>query len=478
MVTATGVVDASAMTTPFEYKVIVKDVEGTIVAESELVEVKVADYSAVTTEITKAELTLANTVVVKSGKIALGDVATFTTLEGTRKDGTKEDPLTTVKFKSSNTSVAVIGLDGKITPIQPGNVVFTLTDGDATLEVPMTIVAETRKESVATADVTEIKLINSGTATVNLVVKDQYGDTFAGYDSAVIDVKTAATPAVTIATTSDPAATTADGKTSFVVTADTTAVGSANLKVESGTKTLVSIPVTVGAEGSVANRKVELVDATKDFTLDIISGTADDSVDVVWNRYNAEGLLMGPEVDWVGNSATNPETYTVESNNDDIATAAVADDGTITVSAGTETGIATVSIKQGSVTRASFAITVVDTTPSITGVTFESDLTMKGNTTDFALVKLLKAANVTINGEGTVTIDADGKIMVGAIEIGAIALVSNVTDSTGATARAVSITTGNIVVTSGAATDKGEIIVKVIRAGETVPVATTVITVQ
>ncbi len=140
--------------------------------------------------ITSYDLLTSNDVVVKSGKITLSDSNTsIANIKGTLLDGTKEASITDATFKSSNPAVAVINNKGAITPVAPGTVKFTVESGDAKVEVPVTIVADARVATTATASVSSSKLVNGATQSVNVVVKDQYGDVFKGLDLAALMLK-------------------------------------------------------------------------------------------------------------------------------------------------------------------------------------------------------------------------------------------------------------------------------------------------
>ncbi|OOR31771.1 hypothetical protein BW895_30590, partial [Bacillus cereus] len=107
--------------------------------------------------------------------------------------------------------------------------------------------------------------------------------------------------------------------------------------------------VSVSKDTTVATRKLELADASKDTALDIYTGeTADNTVNFVFNKYNASGFLLGKETTDI---ATSGQKYTVSVEEaSDIIDAAV-DTGVITVTAKANAGTAYLVIKEGSVTR-------------------------------------------------------------------------------------------------------------------------------
>lgn len=483
----TGKIDETSVKAgdTFEYKVVLT--KGEMSYESDLKEVTVVDNSAVTTEITSYDLLTNTDVEVTSGKVALQDTGvSIGNIEGTLLDGTTDAALADAKFKSSNTSVAVINSAGDITPIAPGNVTFTVKSDEATVEVPVSIVKEARTASEAVASASGVKLVSNATKDINLTISDQYGDPIKDFDLSTLSVENS--NGSVIATTDDPAATDKEGNTSFTLTADSTEVGSGVLKVKNGEEILTTVDVTVGSTGNVSERKLELVDSSADLELDIKRGSTDDSVKLEYNQYNENGLLIGAEnsIEDTGDYAN--EQFKVVSSNTDVATVDVTS-GEITINGGTKAGTATIKVMEGSVTRSSVTITVTDSTPEITSVDFEDDLEISTASKLDLDQDVIKSENITLSDEGSVAITDDGVIYIDVqnpgydvkddITLGYITAVSNVQNS--GTDVPVAIANGDLGTTSGAAFasgDNGEIIVKVTNDGESVPVGTTTVNVD
>jgi len=372
--------------TKFDYKVVVSDKEGKEVAESALVEVKVVDKSEIVTSIDKFDITN-GTIKLSSNTVALNDGETFAikNIIGNKADGKKEVDITTlVEFDSSNEDVALVE-SGTIKPIKAGTTTITIKSGDVTKSFTLTVASEARVAKTATLTNSSLKLIESGdTASVGVVVKDQYGDVFEGldlskatYEISKVTVDDASKEIVTVTSTTT---TDKEGKASLTVAPEVAGTGTVKVKV--GNNVLATLDVSVSKDKTVAERKLELVDSSKDKNLDIYTGeTVDNSVELSYNKYNASGYLLGKETS-IGETGT---TYTVsveEASGKDIIDASVSS-GVITVTAKADTGTAYLVIKEGSVVREKLEITVVDSTPTISAITLKS------------AEKVTKATNIT-----------------------------------------------------------------------------------
>jgi len=185
------------------------------------------------------------------------------------------------------------------------------------------------------------------------VVKDQYSDHFEGTitptssDTAIATVT--ASPIVNGAGT---------------VTITSVAAGEATVDISNGTNVLKSINTKVSNDSVVTNRKIETTQTSNDFTLDIVKGSTDKTVNLHWNTYNAGDYL-------VGNETALTSTYNVSSSDTSVATVSTNASGVMTVTA-VAPGTTTIMIKQGTVVRETKTITVLDTTPQITNLTFEN----------------------------------------------------------------------------------------------------------
>lgn len=447
----------------FSYKVVIK--KDKVVVESQLTEVEVLDFSTFLTSINEVTVSQGD-VVVDSSKVTVEDGAVkVQAVKATALNGvTINNP--TVTYTSSNPAVATVNaLTGEVTPIKPGTVTITITADDAKKEIPLTVVTGAREASKVVATTNNVKLLASKAQTVDLQVVDQYGDEFEGTLSVVSKDNDIATG------NGDSAI--VDGKATATITA--IAKGNTTIEVKAGDKVLSTIPVAVSDDSTVASRKIETVQASADYKLDIVQGSNDKALQLVWNQYNAGGFLIGPETDFA--------KYTVESSDNTIVKVAADVNGVITVSALKE-GTANVVIKEGTVTRETVKITVVDTTPTITEINFEKveDLTTEGAFTQPVLkpegIKLSSSDyNAEITKDGTIFVDVDNNDVyeqANDITLGQIsALYSGVANDIAN----LGVNAGSIqgTLASGA---KGTIVVKVTRNKEAAAFATSTIKVN
>lgn len=349
---ATGTLKSLATTDAFSYKVIVTDKDGKAI-ESELVDVKVVDFANTVSEISKVSVKQAG-VTVESGKISLEDGTVDVKVDEaiTLSGATKNNP--TATFTSSNPSVATVTSAGQVTPISTGEVTIVAKVGDVTKDVKLTVGVGKRVASSATLSSTESKLITGATQGTNVVVKDQYGDLYAG-DVTVEskDAEIATVPAATLAVT--------EGKA--IVNVKGIKAGTTTVQVKSGDTVLGTIAVAVSDDKTVATKKLETVSASDDLTIDAIKGSKDGSVKLAWKQYNSQGF-------YVGNDLVGAD-YVVTSSNPNVATVSKVDTtGELDVVA-KEAGTTNILIKQGDITRATATITVVNSTPSISSVEFK-----------------------------------------------------------------------------------------------------------
>ncbi|MED4970387.1 S-layer homology domain-containing protein [Parageobacillus toebii] len=453
----------------FVYKVVLT--KGDVTLESELKEVEVIDFATHISSINEVSLTQGN-VNVKSNKLTVEDgPATLAVTKASSVNGTTiNNP--TVTYKSSNPAVAAVNATtGVITPIKPGTVTITITADDAKKEIPLTIVSGAREASKVTATSNSVKLLAGKAQNIDLTVTDQYGDEYEGDLTVASKDDTIATANGTVSFT--------DGKAQATITA--VAKGNTVVEVKAGTKVLSTINVAVSDDNVVASRKVETVSPSADYQLDVVAGSQDKSVDLVWNQYNAGGFLIGPETDYTN---VGGQKYTVSSSDSNVLDVNVKPDGTITVNA-LKAGTAKVLIKEGTVTRASVTINVVDTTPKITAVNFE---TVEDVTTQGALsVQVLKPEGITLSStdykaeiatDGTIFVDVEGTSAgydAGDIKLGVLDAVysGKDTDITG-----LDVNSGSVVATNVAAGAEGTIVVRVVREGETAAFATSTINVK
>ena len=131
----------------------------------------------------------------------------------------------------------------------------------------------------------------------------------------------------------------------------------------------------------------------------------DQEVAFVYNEYSKDGLLIGPSTE-IG---TDSGKYRVSASNDNVEVS-VTDNGEITVTA-KKAGTSTITVKEGTIVRATTTVTVQNTTPTITKATYEEKETI--NTAGAVqLTELLKVGGIEINSSEAVKIDGTGKLYI------------------------------------------------------------------
>jgi len=392
--TATGELAANLLVgATFDYKVVTEK-DGNII-ESDLVTVKVRDFSSYIEDITEYSL-MQGTTTVDSGTISIADGnAMVQATKATTIDGTAVvNP--TAMYTSSNPSVASVNATtGQITPISTGSVNITIKVDGAQEVVALNVVADARVAQTLETSLTNVKLYQGKSQVIDVMVKDQYGDFFEG------TLTPTSTDAAIATVTASPIV-----KGAGTVTITSVAAGEATVDISNGTNVLKSINTKVSNDSVVTNRKIETTQTSNDFTLDIVKGSIDKTVNLHWNTYNADDYL-------VGNETALTSTYNVSSSDTSVATVSTNASGVMTVTA-VAPGTTTIMIKQGTVVRETKTITVVDTTPQITNITFENvePIETAGALSEVVLkpsgIKLSSDDySTSISTNGTIYIDVD-----------------------------------------------------------------------
>jgi hypothetical protein len=411
----------------FEYKVIIT--KGTTVIESASKEVKVIDYATVPVSVDTADLMMftgVGQVLLSSAKIATQDpLVEVTNIKITYKDGKQRtfaydtgsskwrDKAITVApffetaltFTSSNNNFALVGNDGKITPISAGTVQFTAKAGDATKSVFATVVNGKRTATSATASKSAVKFVYNAEDTFVLTVADQFGDPFPEFNNAggangtitFNELKTSAGDvfAAGAVQAAPNDVTDNSGKITLKVTGNATLKsGTGVLQVKNGSAVLASLNVSISSDLVASSKGYELVDSTKDLTLDLFADNNDNKVQVQFSNYNAGGFKIGGYdfTTKVNNQPAAPFALVYASSDTSIITVApvVVDgtDGKIEITA-VKAGTAKLNVTEGGIVRYSLNITVVDNTPKPITVTYDTTqkITVAG---EYTLSKVLK----------------------------------------------------------------------------------------
>lgn len=468
----TGELDESALPAEFSYKVVIS--KGDVKVESELSKVKVFDFATYLTNLSDVTVNQGD-VKVTSGKVSVQDGAVnVLATKATTLNGATVTP-STVTYKSSNPAVASVNATtGVVTPIQAGTVTITASADEASISVPLTVVSGARTAASTTATTTEVKLLATKSQAIDFKAVDQYGDEFEGTLSVVSRDAAIADGSSTI--------TFVNGASSETVNALTK--GSTIIDLKNGATVIQSINVSVSDDAVVASRKVETVSPSADTTLDVVSGSTDQKVELVWNQYNAAGFFIGAETNFTNDDVEGTK-YTVSSSDAEVATVAVAADGKITVSAIKE-GTANIVIKEGSVTRATAKVTVNNSTPTISAVDFE---TVEDVTTVGALNKqILTSEGITLSSTdytaeidsatGTIFVDVEGTTAGLDAEDIKLGMLKAIYSGKASDIKALDITAGSVTADNVVVGAEGTIVATVTLDGELLPFATKVINVN
>ncbi|MED1672563.1 hypothetical protein [Pallidibacillus thermolactis] len=263
---------------------------------------------------------------------------------------------------SDNTVATVTEKDGKITinPITAGKATITveLKSGEK-FTYDVEVAAQARKATSVDLSVDEIFLsstVKSGS--VALEVIDQYGDVFNGTLNAVPG-KTGDSKIV-----SETSVDIKNGKGTLLLNVvDGAETGSDVVSIQTeDKKELASINVNYAEAGDVTSYALRTVNPNDDATLDIYEAAEDKSLSLEFIGKDDDGVVAAI---YKLNDKDSP--YSVSSSNDNVAEVSVDNNGKLTVEAKSE-GTATITVKEGSIVRATFEITVIDTTPALSGV--------------------------------------------------------------------------------------------------------------
>ncbi len=406
------------------------------------------------------------------------------------------DNLTNLNFSTSNAERLIVNPDGTINPITSGSVTIKIKKDDASLDIPVTISSETRKPTKITSSLSSMKVVNSIEKDITLVVYDQFNNPLKGFEvisaaagTLPISIKKTSTTteiATINPTTSGTGVSDKDGKVKLKLIANATSTGTGVFEVKHDTKLLNSISIDIGKSGNETFvRKLELANPSLETKLDIKRGSTTRMLDMYFNKYDKDNYFQGFETTDLSNLTTDLKKYVVESSDVKIATVSV-NNGLITVE-GVKKGTVTIRVLEGTITRSSISITVVDSSPVITAINFETDYEQT-TAAKIDLAKVLKTSgivldqsNVAVNfsdtGDIYVEVIGSGYSATDDITLGKIYLYSyvrnennpvKVTYDPGYISKNTSSTT---TATPGpfAAGDKGQIVVGIAKNNDTYP---------
>ncbi|MCM3089351.1 S-layer homology domain-containing protein [Bhargavaea ginsengi] len=335
---------------------------------------------------------------VANDTITTGETASVRSVTGTTKSGEEVTVTDGLTYTSSDTGVILVGQDGTVKPVAAGEATVTVSHeaSGTSLTVPVTVASAERAPASAVTETESLGLIAGKTGSFTFTVTDQYGMPVNGFDPEDFAVTNADDEEIADVTVNPG---TEDGQYIAEVTAGNTA-GTGTIAVTSGETNLLSVPLTVGTDTNVATRNLELANNSADAVLDLSGTKNDNALSLVYNQYNKDGLLIGPETD-LGSGAK----YTATTNNDNV-TVSYGQNGEINIQAN-KPGESTISIMEGDLRRDSFKVTVQDTTPQLSSVSFASTEITELPVT---LEDLLSAEAVSLTSDDAVTVALDNGV--------------------------------------------------------------------
>ncbi|MCG1027051.1 S-layer homology domain-containing protein [Virgibacillus halodenitrificans] len=343
----TGKVTANAGD-EFTYQVVISK-DGEEVAKTDRTSVTVENYETTVTEISSVDVQLGN-ITSTSGVLATGDNASLTVKGKTKASGEEVVDLTDkVEFKSNKPAIATVDSNGTIMQQgAKGDVTFTVGSGDVTKEVTLNAGNEAREISSknSSIDPASLAMGTGTTAKAMLILKDQYGDI----------VKDA-----TISSDSDVVSTVEGTFNEETNGYDVTltagqAAASGGVVLNANGVEVASITTEVKEPGEVASYKLTAPKST----LDLNSNTT--STELTLSSLDAEGFTVNSDI------AIDGTDFVARSSDESVAT---VQNGTVKAE-GTGQAVITVYQKDGAFEDevASYGVNVVDSTPTISTVTF------------------------------------------------------------------------------------------------------------
>ncbi|ELK39390.1 hypothetical protein D478_24668 [Brevibacillus agri BAB-2500] len=187
--------------------------------------------------------------------------------------------------------------------------------------------------------------------------------------------------------------------------------GTGKVVVKAGNTKLGEVNLTVKAPGEIVTYKLETT--KKEYVLDLKDST---EFELKLNGYDKEGLLKQAEISLDG--------YTLESSNKDVAT--VDENGKVTAHS---VGTAVITIYKTEdafkTPVATQTVTVKDTTPAITKITFKEVATL--TSTEAVAFDSIIATIATVDSEGktaAATVATNGDVKVDAVKIGKVVVTA------------------------------------------------------
>lgn len=351
----------------FSYKVVVKK-DGEVVAESEEVSVKVLEAEN-PAKITKHNIMMGD---VEVKTLVVGDkglkinIQEYETLAGKSVEVSPSG----IEYKSSNVAVVAVNkATGALVPVSEGTATISITkDGMETYKIPVTVKAEARKATKATAENVNLSSTDNK-ASVKVTLVDQYGDPVKGAKLTVPKVENLVDDSIVTTDKTDK-----EGKTTVNVEATeklATGVYTVNIKAEDVVVGSFTVNFAkADTENIVAYEfRTESEDNVIDFAANE-EGKKDNELTLEVIGKDKDGIVaeVGTIKDAKDNYTVNlgGKSFTVEVKGDAVEKPKV-EKGKLVFKATAKPGKVTVTLKEGALTRASYEIIVVNNTkPAIT----------------------------------------------------------------------------------------------------------------
>ena len=356
-----------------------------------------------------------------TGTVAVvGDSIKLVPTVATKNDGTKlegdtapTDWSTQVKsVTSSNITVltaAKSSNDISLTPITAGTATVTVElNSGYKFEKVITVNEEARQATKITAEQEKLTLSSTvSSGNVKVTVVDQYGDPVKGKTVYAYPTATGTKAIVSQAQTS---ATDEKGEATLSLTAlgtATTGTDTVKLSIENDAQKdgLGTLTVEYAKAGNVATYDVRIAadSLSKDATIDTYN-TDDNALKLEFIGKDAAGVVAA-----IYDQTTMGTTYTVSSSDTAIAEASVDETGKIEVTP-VKAGTATIHVKEGNIVRATFEVTVTDSTPAVGTIALKegAQILVSASTAKTLTADDLKSLISVKNGEKAFDLEVSG----------------------------------------------------------------------
>ena len=356
-----------------------------------------------------------------TGTVAVvGDSIKLVPTVATKNDGTKLEGDTAptdwsaqVKsVTSSNITVltaAKSSNDISLTPITAGTATVTVElNSGYKFEKVITVNEEARQATKITAEQEKLTLSSTvSSGNVKVTVVDQYGDPVKGKTVYAYPTATGTKAIVSQAQTS---ATDEKGEATLSLTAlgtATTGTDTVKLSIENDAQKdgLGTLTVEYAKAGNVATYDVRIAadSLSKDATIDTYN-TDDNALKLEFIGKDAAGVVAA-----IYDKTTMGTTYTVSSSDTAIAEASVDGTGKIEVTP-VKAGTATIHVKEGNIVRATFEVTVTDSTPAVGTIALKegAQILVSASTAKTLTADDLKSLISVKNGEKAFDLEVSG----------------------------------------------------------------------